>query len=231
MYPQTNRNFDSNKILGGVGCLLAAIGSLIFFSGSLGILYIIGIILVLVAMRGLSDDFRDRSIYGLSTGGFILSAIGIIVGIIAFDLFIIRLFRDLIASHVIIGIFGLIIGLVALFVAFIFLLLSAVSYRRAFNVLAGRSGEKMFRTGGLLLLIGSALVIVLAGFTVMFVAWMLLAVAFFSMRAPYIDVTPTYTAPPPPPPTGAATGQVKYCSTAAPKTTLTAPTAPTADEN
>jgi len=176
MYPQSNRNFESNKMLGGVGALLTAIGSFVPFTASIGILFIIGIILVLISLRGWASDFRD-----------------------------------FIASRLAIGLIGLGLGLISLFIAFIFLVLSAISYRRAFDVLADRSGEKMFRTGGLLFLIGAALVIVFGlGFILMFVAWLLLAVAFFSMRPPVTEVPPAYTAPPPPP-TDAPSGQVKYC--------------------
>lgn len=211
MYPQSNRNFESNKMLGGVGALLTAIGSFVPFTASIGILFIIGIILVLISLRGLADDFRDQRIYGNAIGGFVLGLIGMVVGIVAFGVFISVIFRDFIASRLAIGLIGLGLGLISLFIAFIFLVLSAISYRRAFDVLADRSGEKMFRTGGLLFLIGAALVIVFGlGFILMFVAWLLLAVAFFSMRPPVTEVPPAYTAPPPPP-TDAPSGQVKYC--------------------
>ncbi len=211
MYPQSNRNFESNKMLGGVGAILTAIGSFVPFTASIGILFVIGIILVLVSMRGLSDDFQDRRIFGNAINGFIFSLIGIIVGSVAFGVFISTLFRGFITSSIAVGFLGLVLGLFALLVAFIFLVISAISYRRAFDILADHSGEKMFRTGGLLFLIGAGLVILFGlGFILMFVAWLLLAVAFFSMRLPVSGAPQAYMAPPPPP-TGAPSGQVKYC--------------------
>jgi hypothetical protein len=57
MYPESSRNFESNKMLGGVGAILTAIGSFVPFTGSIGIVAIVGIILMLISIKGLSEDF------------------------------------------------------------------------------------------------------------------------------------------------------------------------------
>jgi uncharacterized membrane protein len=73
--------------------------------------------------------------------------------------------------------------LIALIVAFIFYILMAVYLRKAFDTLADKTGNGMFKTAGLLLLIGAILTIILIGLILIFVAWILLTVAFFSMQS------------------------------------------------
>jgi uncharacterized membrane protein len=211
MQPQTNRNFESNRILAGVGALLAAVGSFIPFSGQVGIVHVVGIILVLVAMRGLSDDYKDFSIYRNTVNGFIFNIIGSAVFIATFVIIIHAFTVGFLFARPMVGIIEILTGIAASAVGFIFLVLSALSYRRAFDTVAGKSGETLLKTGGLLLLIGSVLTIVFVGFFLMFVAWLLLAIGFFQMRLPvsantYPSVSQT------PIPTSSGNGQVKYCS-------------------
>jgi uncharacterized membrane protein len=69
------------------------------------------------------------------------------------------------------GIIGLIAGLIIfLGIAFVFYLLEAIFIRRAFNSLANKSGVGLFRTGGLLLLIGAILTIFIVGLFLIFIA-------------------------------------------------------------
>lgn len=98
-------------------------------------------------------------------------------------------------------------------VAFIFYILMAKNFRQAFNTLAQRSGENMFRTAGTLLWWGAILTIIFVGLILVWIAWLILAIAFFSMKlAPTQAYTPPYQAPPPPPSgTAAATRHCPNC--------------------
>ena len=69
----------------------------------------------------------------------------------------------------------------------------AVYLRKSFDALANKTGNGMFKTAGLLLLIGAILTIVLIGLILIFVAWILLTVAFFSM--PSTPPPPAQAAP------------------------------------
>jgi uncharacterized membrane protein len=89
----------------------------------------------------------------------------------------------------------------------IFFVLKAVFYRRAFDVLSDKSGEKMFGTAGLLLFLGAILTIVLVGFVLLLVGWILATVAFFSIKTP---TTPKERPPLPPPSFSFATDK-KHC--------------------
>ena len=173
-------SFETNRILSGVGAIFIALGSFFPF------LSLVGIVLLLIGMRGLSFFYDRWSIFQNALYGFIFSIVGVIAYIILFLGFF--------------GIFSVVTsvgpgpapsgprifaaGIFILFIVgvFIFYILHAVFYRRAFNILADVSGVSIFRTSGLLLLIGSALTIILVGFVLLFVAWILAAVGFFSMR-------------------------------------------------
>ena len=66
----------------------------------------------------------------------------------------------------------------------IFIIIEAIFYKRAFSLLSEKSGEKMFDTAGLVLLIGAILTIILIGTIITLIAWILVAVAFFSIKPP-----------------------------------------------
>lgn len=178
---------ESNKTLGGVGALLIAFGSFVPF------LSIVGIILLFIALKGIADAYGDSSIFSNALYGLIFLIIGAIAGgvIVLGTIFGIGWtaaslnFADPFAMLT-----GIILGLVVLF---IFYLLSAIFFKRSFDTLATKSGEKMFATAGLLYLIGAILTIVLVGLVLVLIAWILVAVAFFSIR-------PTSAAAPPAPP-------------------------------
>jgi uncharacterized membrane protein len=208
LYHESTRNFESNKILGAVGALLTAIGSLVLFSGAVGIVGIVGLILVLISMRGLADDFKEYSIYRNALSGFILGFIGIVISIIVFASF--SFLSGFIFQHPIVGAFGILLAIVAWLLMFVFMLLSGIFYRHAFNTLAFKSSEGLLRTGGTLILIGSILTIIYVGFFLLFVGWILITAALFSLRPP-MQPTQTYTPPPPSPSGSAPSGTVKYC--------------------
>ena len=207
MYPESSRNFESNKILGGVGALLTAIGSLVLFSGAVGIVGIVGMILVLISLRGLADDFKDHSIYRTSVIGFLFGILGILIAIVVFAAF--SFFSGFIFAHPIVGVLGILGAIVGWGLMFVFFLVSGIFYKIGFNVLASKSREGVLRTGSLLLLIGSILTIVFVGFFVLFIAWILISVGLFSLK-PIIQEQ-TYTVPQMPPTSSSASGQVKYC--------------------
>ena len=73
---------------------------------------------------------------------------------------------------------------------------------------AVKSAEKMFETAGLILLIGAA--IPLIGEILKFVAWILAAVGFFSIRMP-TQVPPVPPVPPVAPPAVPAAQERRFC--------------------
>jgi uncharacterized membrane protein len=169
--------------MAGIGALFLVIGTFVPFLG------IVGIILLLVGLRDLARYYGDNTIFDDSLYAVIFGIIGIVAaGTILVSAFLAA------ASGAFMG-FGVAI-IIALVVAFIFYLLMAIYFRRTFDKLADKTGQGMFRTGGLLLFIGAILTIILVGLILVFIAWILLTVAFFSMTT--TAQPPQPSAPPPP---------------------------------
>lgn len=98
------------------------------------------------------------------------------------------------------AIWSLAAGAIAAWVVFfIFMVVSALLVRKSLNSLSEKSGEKIFGTAGLLWLIGAVLSIILIGFIVVWISWILVAVGFFSINAASVQPMPVQPAPPPPP--------------------------------
>jgi uncharacterized membrane protein len=192
----SSSSLESSKTLSGIGSIL-----LIF-----PIISIVGIILILIGMKGLSDYYKEPSIYQNALWGVIFGIIALIAIAVAVPLIAISGLFSVFA----IG-FGLLSILLLLLIVFVFYLISAMYFRKAFNALAQKSGEHMFETAGLLLFIGAILTIVFfIGLLLILVAWILATIAFFSIKVP----TQQYASPPPAtPPSSAAT------QTATPMTT------------
>ncbi|MCL5878021.1 MAG: DUF996 domain-containing protein [Candidatus Bathyarchaeota archaeon] len=194
-------NVDSSKTI-------AAIGALLLFLSFIPALGIIGIILLLIGMKGLSDYYRDESIYKSALKGLIFGIIGIIA-VSAFSM--LSFLGGLITTPVLgpLAIIGGIIGIIVLLVvAFIFYLLMAMNFRKAFNVLAERSGENNFRTAGTLLFWGAILTIIVVGLLLIWIAWIIAALAFFSMKLAPTQPQQQYGYAPPPPNSSTAS---RYC--------------------
>jgi uncharacterized membrane protein len=184
-------SLESGKNLAGIGSIFLVI--------PVPFLSIIGIIMVLVGMKNLSKAYNDESIWKNTLYAVIFGIIGIVAsGVTLVSLFFGGIFAGAaVGLEDATGLVGLIAGLIIfLFVAFIFYLLEAIYIRRAFDTLANKSGVGLFRTGGMLLLIGAILTIVLVGLFLIFIAWILILVAFFQ-----IPSSPQSQMPPPPPPT------------------------------
>lgn len=200
---------ESSKNLGGIGAILMVIGFLGFFGSAFaGVLDLIGIILVLIALKGLADHYNEQGIFNNALYGFIIS----IVGGVAFVGALVASFIMFVASTDfdytdptawqerfmnltdLWNFIGAVI--VALIVLFIFAVIAAIFYRKSLSLTAGKTGVGMFGTAGMLILIGAVLTIILVGFILIWIAMILLAVAFFSIRAETAQPPP---APPPPP--------------------------------
>jgi uncharacterized membrane protein len=164
---------ESSKILAGIGSLI--LGT------------IVGIILFMIGMKGLSEHYKDKRIYdGLITGGVLL--------IVSWILFFVG------ASFI----WVFFIGIPIIIAAFVLAILSVKYVRNCLHALADQSGENMFRTAGTLIWIGALLSIILVGFILIWVGFIIAAVGFFTLKVTPTQPTYNYTPPPPnsqPPPT------------------------------
>jgi uncharacterized membrane protein len=186
---------ETSKTLGGVGAILIVIGFLgIFAYGGTAILSLIGIILVLIALKGMADHYSDASIFNNALYGLITIIVGAVafVGTLAATILMMLSNVDLDWTDAaavqayftdfnnLWGIIGAVF--IALVVLFVFAIISAILFRKSLTSLSAKSGEKIFETAGLLWLIGAVLTIVVVGFILIGIAWILIAVGFFSIK-------------------------------------------------
>jgi len=163
-------NFEPSKSLSGVGAILVAIGSFV------PVLAIVGIILVLIGLKGLAEVYGEKAIFQNALYGLIFE-------VVAAAAFCFVLIGALLGGLATLSLIAFLAGFgLALIVAFIFSILAAYFYKKSFDLLSSKSGERLFGTAGLLMLIGAVLTIVLVGALIMLVAWILAAVAFFSLK-------------------------------------------------
>jgi uncharacterized membrane protein len=201
---------ESDKTLGGVGALLVVIGFLGFFAnGYVAILALVGIIITLIGLKGMADHYNEAGIFNNALYGLITLIIGGVAFIATLVIVIIMAISSLdidwanpaaIQTYFtdftnIWNIIGAAIG--ALVVLFVFAIVSAILFRKSLTSLSAKSGEKIFETAGLLWLIGAVLTIILIGFIIIGIAWILIAVGFFSIKT--TPAQPTSQLQPPPP--------------------------------
>jgi uncharacterized membrane protein len=211
---------ETRKNLGGIGAILMFVGALPYIS-TYGIVELIGVILVLVALHGLANFYADRSIFNNAIYGIIAGIVGVIVAaaVAVFSVltqlvpFLQTIYPDwngtdwtalqgmtpdtsnLNPADVLPFIAGI---LVVIVVVWIFSIIAAFFIRRSLKTLSVRSNVGLFGTAGLLLLIGAVLVIIFGlGLLLIWISALILAIAFFTMKAPE-QYAPTATAPPPP---------------------------------
>jgi uncharacterized membrane protein len=198
---------ESSKTLGGVGAILLFIGAITFFvEPFLAILGLIGIILVLVALHDLANNYKESGIFNNALFSFIAGIVGLVAtGItVVYLFFYTTIFTDFL--HVIYptwnGDWTTLTGLtpntsnitasdaapilesflLVLVVLWIFSIIATFFARRSLKVLSAKASVGLFSTAALLLLIGGFLVIVGIGFILMLIALLLIAIAFFQIK-------------------------------------------------
>jgi len=153
------------RMLGGIGSILQIIP----------FLNIVGFILTLVAVKYVSDEVKDGSIFSDMIYAVVTGIVGFIVGASL-------LFFGALSSMFTAGISAITGGIAFLAIAWIVLIISAIFVRRAFDKMATKLNVGTFRTAGMLYFIGALLTIILVGFLILFIAFILQVVAFFSIQ-------------------------------------------------
>ena len=202
-------NLETSKNIGGIGAILMFIGVLPFFTYS-GIISLIGLILVLVAAKGFADHYKESGIFNNAIYAIIIAIVGGIitasVAIIALVSFFGELGLDFtnaqdwsalsaidwqtVGLDLVIRSLGSIILILVL--VWVFAILAAFFVRKSLGLLSAKTGVSLFGTAGILMLVGA--VIPVFGLLLIWVALLLLAIAFFSVRTtPTQSTTPVAT--------------------------------------
>jgi uncharacterized membrane protein len=177
------------KTLGGVGSILV----LLSFIPTAGMLLgIAGFILVLIAIKYVSDEVKDRSIFnnmiiavtlaigGIITGGIVVAAsVFRFIGLESMEGWFITYAPGTIPPGDIISLLATLA--LGLFIIWIFFVVSAIFLRRSYNSMASKLNVRLFRTTALMYLIGAATSILLVGFILILVSEIMQTIAFFSI--------------------------------------------------
>jgi len=212
--------------------VLAAIGSILLCLSFIPIIGIIGIILMFSGIRGIAEHYRDGNIYRNAFTGTIFGAIGLsIIGINEFISYITDIsVTDIISRILNIGqlfnqstgifdmqyhVFNNPYFLPFLAIVFIFNLLMAIYFKKAFQDIAKRSGERLFNAAGTMMIIGAILTIAFfTGLVLIYIAFIIAAAAFCTIKTKQFTTT---TTPPQnnctqqPSTTQTTTMEAKYC--------------------
>ena len=200
-------NLETSKLLGGIGALLMFIGVIPFVS-YYGIVEIIGVILVLAAFYGIGSFYKDSGIFNNAVYGVIAGVVGVVVAVAVAIVVVLSNMTDFLTKIFpswngdwstlpsFSGItpdvsnlgFGDIIpfitaGIMVVVILWVFSIIAAFLVRRSLIQVSAKSNVGLFGTAGLLLLIGAFLVIVIFGLLLMWIAALILAIAFFSLKA------------------------------------------------
>ena len=206
---------ESRKNLSGVGALLIVIGSLGFMVPYAAILTLIGLILLLIGLKGLADYYHEGGIFNNTLYSIILEIVGVVVAVAMIVVTAVAALTSLginlsnvtdwatfgtelanrLTNFADFGALWTLIGAViaALIVLYVFVIIAAIFFRRSLNSLSAKTGVGLFGTAGILVLIGAVLTIVLIGLLLIWIAWILVAVAFFQIKT-----QPTHAPPQPP---------------------------------
>lgn len=194
--------FESSKNLSAVGALLLVIGSLSSVVPYVGFLSLLGVILLLIGLKGLANFYKEQGIFNnvlysiitcivgavVAVGAVVISAVSALADLgidianidewdtVGTDLgAIFTDFSDFGAIWNLIG--AVIVGVIILFVTVI---ISMYFFRKSMDQLSTKSGISLFGTAGLLMLIGAVIPII--GLLIIWIGYILATVAFFQMK-------------------------------------------------
>ncbi|XHH08872.1 MAG: DUF996 domain-containing protein [Candidatus Bathyarchaeia archaeon] len=198
-----NVNFEYSKTLACEGSILMWL----FFIPYAGpILAIIGLVLLLRSLKEFSGYYQDEKIYSEALTGIKFYVVAVVAVAVAVGAIVAGAWSATQFTNPFVFTAGFAVGFIAFFaglvIAFVFFILAARHLKTTFNALADHSGEPLFRTAGTLLWIGSILAIILVGWLLILVAWIIATIAFFTMKSrryqQYNNQNNAYTPPSPP---------------------------------
>jgi len=168
------------KQLGGWGLVVALVGSVLGMVIPFSVILVLaGWIAVLIAYFKASDELGEPEIKNSTLKAIIAGVIGIIVFIVGggtMMLGMISAMREGGSMH-----FGG-TGFLVMIVAWILFLAASWFWYKANSFLSEKTGVGLFKTGGLLMFIGTVLTIIMIGGLVSLIGEILLIVAWFSVK-------------------------------------------------
>ena len=212
---------ESNKNFGGIGAVLFFVGGLSYFVQPLFLLGfgLVGALLMLVSLNGFADYYKEKSIFNNGLYSFVALIAGTIVPFIGFAY--LYFYTSTIKNFVAVLYPGFtgdwanlpnltvnqnfnpsdltpFVGPIfaVLVVLWVFVFVAGFFAWRSLKVVSSKSTVGLFSTGGLMLLVGA--LIPVFGLILMWIALLLLAIAFFQIKPQPEQPMATMTMTPPP---------------------------------
>ncbi len=176
-------DLGSAKTLGGIGAILMLLGVFVPF------LWLVGVILVYLGFKNISEHVnfpKIKSDFIIFVVFFIISnAMIFILPMLVFGGFSLGITSFATTSNPMDlgGTYGSIIAvcLIIWILIVIFNILSAIYFKKSCDSTTQATRVDMFKTAGIVYLIGAILLIIFIGIFIMLIAYILLAVAFFAL--------------------------------------------------
>ncbi|MCL2288433.1 MAG: DUF996 domain-containing protein [Candidatus Bathyarchaeota archaeon] len=200
-------NFETSKNLGTIGALLMFLGCIPLFVNQtlvFGCIEIIGGLLIIVSLYGFANFYKNKNIFTNALFGGVVAIIGSILMSIIAEVKLLPLSMDLthqlypdwngdpsslqnltpdIANLDLSAVMPLLTILLLILAIFcVSAIIATFFIRRSLKDLATHSGTNRFATVSLLLLIGAILSIIAVGLLLIWIATLVLAIAFFTMK-------------------------------------------------
>ena len=198
---------ESSKTIGGIGALLIFIGIFPYIN-YFGVVELIGAILVLVALHGLGSYYKEEGIFNNALYGIITAVVGVVLAVAVGIVIVLSSITDFLmkifptwngdwstlptlsgmtpnTSNIGVGdvIPFIVAAIMVIAILWVFAIIATFFLRRSLNKLSAKSNYGLFGTAGLLLLIGAFLVIIFGlGLILMWIAALILAIAFFNLK-------------------------------------------------
>lgn len=187
---------ETSRLLGIIGSLLVILGVVPTVGG---LFMLVGIIFVLIALKGYADFYKDGSIFSNTLYTILLSIVGLVVftgiffyGAMEFlsSLGITNIMElnswqaidwqnAITMSNILPFVGAIVVGLVILFA---FLVIASLFFKKSMNALSKKSGVNLFHTTGTVFLVGAILTIIIIGFIIIWVSFILLMIAFYQSK-------------------------------------------------
>ena len=194
--------FETSKTLSAVGALLivlgAVLGFVISFSGALSL---IGIILLLIGLKGLANFYKEEGIFNNALYSMIIAVVGCVVGVGVMAASAVSALADIgidwaniedwgnigtdvgnVFTDFDFGSIATLLGalLIGLIIFYVVLIISMYFLRKSMNQLSTKSGIGLFGTAGILVLIGAVIPVI--GLLIIWIGFVLATAALFQMK-------------------------------------------------
>ncbi len=179
---------DMNTVrnVGGIGALILVLSPIVGLIPVIGgLINLVGVIMVIVAMYGLSQHYKSPDIFKNYLIGLVVVFVGTILAVVLGGASLLSM--GMIGTQEAAGIFGGLIAfissvLLAFAVLWVGAIIGSFFMRKALLQAAEVTKNENFKWAGNLFLIGSVLLIILIGGVVSWVGAIFLALAFFGLK-------------------------------------------------